>query len=238
MLILKKRQAASQITKIAIVNSQGDELLCGVGAHVWRTSAILCAQLVHDVGEALVVGQMSRSRGRGKSTCLRQHDVPGPRAHDIDVVGKERRLAQIVRHQDDGEAQLLPEIAQHAPQFFARERIERGERLVEHQQRRLVDQRAAERDALLHAAGQLPRIAVAEALQADGCKQLLGLRAKLGLSCAKLRAMRLHDFERQQHVVDDFAPRQQVRVLERHAGDLHRPLHLVARRSQLSPAVG
>ena len=123
---------------------------------------------------------------------------------------------------------LLPEIAQHAPQLLAGEGIERGERLVQHQQRRLMDQRAAERDTLLHAAGQLPRIAVAKTLQSDGRKQLLGLRAKLGLPRAKLRAVRLHDLERQQHVVDDLAPRQQVRVLERHAGDLHRALHLCA----------
>src|SRR3954467_12388462 len=34
--------------------------------------------------------------------------------------------------------------------------LERAERLVEHQQIRLVDQRAAERGALLHAAGELP----------------------------------------------------------------------------------
>ena len=104
---------------------------------------------------------------------------PGPRAHDVDGVGEERRLAQVVRHQDDGEAELLPEVAQHAPQFLAGEGVERGERLVEHQQRRLVDQRAAERDALLHAARQLPRKAVAEAVEADGLEQRLGLLAIL-----------------------------------------------------------
>ncbi len=46
-------------------------------------------------------------------------------------------------------------------------RVERAERLVHQQQRRIVDQRAHQRDALLHAAGQLPRIAVLEAGEAD-----------------------------------------------------------------------
>src|SRR5437667_147932 len=39
--------------------------------------------------------------------------------------------------------------------------------------------------------------------------------------------MRLHDFERKQHVVDDLAPGQEVGILESHAGDLDRPAHLV-----------
>ena len=46
--------------------------------------------------------------------------------------------------------------------------------------------------------------------------------------------MRLDDFERQQHVVDDLAPRQQIRVLECHAGDLHRPAHPVAEDDDLA----
>ena len=49
------------------------------------------------------------------------------------------------------------QVADHAPQLLAREGVERAERLVQHQQFRLVDQRAAERGALLHAAGQFPR---------------------------------------------------------------------------------
>ena len=159
---------------------------------------------------------------------------PGPRAHDVDVVGEEGRLAQVVGDQDDGEADLLPQVAQHAPQLLAREGVERGERLVEHQQRRLVDQRAAQRDALLHAAGELPGIALAEPVEPDGPEQRARLLAVLGLLRRNLVAMRLDDLEREQHVVDHLAPGQQVRVLERHAGDLHRPAHPVAEDDDLA----
>ena len=124
---------------------------------------------------------------------LGHDDVPGPCAHDVDVVGEERRLAQVVRDQDHGEAELLPQVAQHAPQFLAREGVERGERLVEHQQRRLMDQRAAERDALLHAAGQLPGKTLAEAVEPDGLEKRIGLAAIAFPLASELAPMRLHD---------------------------------------------
>src|SRR5262245_13236074 len=91
-----------------------------------------------------------------------------------------------------------------------------------------MDQRAAERDALLLAAGQLPGKALAEAVEPDGLEQRVGLLAVLRFLAAEFLPVRLHDLERQQDVVDDLAPRQQVRVLKRHAGDLHRPAHAVA----------
>jgi hypothetical protein len=40
--------------------------------------------------------------------------------------------------------------------------------------------------------------------------------------------VRLDDLERQEDVVDHLAPGQEVRVLEGHAGDLHRPPHRLA----------
>jgi hypothetical protein len=49
--------------------------------------------------------------------------------------------------------------------------------------------------------------------------------------------MRLHDLQREQHVVDDLAPGQKVRVLESHAGDLDRPAHLLAKNHDF-PAIG
>ena len=70
-----------------------------------------------------------------------------------------------------------------APQLLAGELIERAERLVEHQQLRLVDQRAAERGALQHAAGELPGIFVAEAREPDLREQRLDAVAELA-SCA------------------------------------------------------
>ena len=54
---------------------------------------------------------------------------------------------------------------------------------------------------------------------------------------AKLVAVGLHDLEREQHVADDLSPGQQVRVLERHAGDLDRPAHFVAENDDIA-AIG
>ena len=55
----------------------------------------------------------------------------------------------------------------------ARLRVDRRERLVHQQDRRLVRERTRDRDALLHAAGELPRVVVDEAGQADGVERLL-----------------------------------------------------------------
>ena len=155
--------------------------------------------------------------------------LPGPRAHHMDRVGEEHRLAQVVGDEHDREAEPLPDVAQHAPQFLAREGVERGERLVEHQQRGLVDQRAAERGALLHAARQFPGKPVAEARRGRPCRaasrRARGIRSFLE---RKLRAVRLDDLQRQHDVVEHRAPGQQVGVLERHARDLHGPFHRLA----------
>ena len=63
----------------------------------------------------------------------------------------------------DGEQQVL--------QVGARLRVDRGQRLVEQQQPRLRGEPAGDGDALLHAAGQLPGIAVFEAGEAHGIEQ-------------------------------------------------------------------
>ena len=54
------------------------------------------------------------------------------------------------------------------PELAARQRIDAGRRLVEDQQIRVVDQRAAEAELLLHAAGELAGRPVAEGRQVGG----------------------------------------------------------------------
>src|SRR6185503_7473239 len=103
--------------------------------------------------------------------------------------------------------------AQDAPQLLARERVERGERLVEQKQLGLVHQRAADRDALLHPARELPGEAVLVADQTDGVQQLLRLQYIFFLVPLEAGTVGLDDLERQQHVVERGAPRQQGRVL-------------------------
>ena len=112
-----------------------------------------------------------------------------------------------------------------APQLLAGERVERSERLVEQQDLRLVDERAADRGALLHAAGELPRKLVRESRETDFFEQApraLAIGAPLRADAA---AVRLDDLQRQEHVLERVAPRQEIRVLERHAHALQRPAH-------------
>src|SRR5947208_674480 len=98
----------------------------------------LGAQLVENVGEARLEADVEVARTRQVDRS-RHDDAAGPRAHDVDLVGKERRLTQVVGDKNDGEADLLPEVAQHAPQLLARECIEGGKRLIKHEQSGLVD---------------------------------------------------------------------------------------------------
>ena len=60
---------------------------------------------------------------------------------------------------------------------LARHLVERAERLVHEQQRRLEGERARDRDPLLHAAGELPRVVVGEAAELDELEHLLGRAA-------------------------------------------------------------
>ena len=125
----------------------------------------------------------SRSRGRGSSILRSTRMRPG-RA-DITNTRSARNTASrrswVTRH--DGDLARRMQVADHAPQLLAREGVERAERLVEHQQLRLVDQRAAERGALLHAARQLPRKFLAQAAEPDRGQQLFGARDIFG-ACA------------------------------------------------------
>ena len=78
----------------------------------------------------------------------------------MDAVGEIDGLSQIVRHEQDGEMTVHPEGLQRVPEFFPGESVERPERFVQEQDLRIVNEGAAKRNALLHAAGKLPRIAV------------------------------------------------------------------------------
>ena len=75
------------------------------------------------------------------------HEPPG--IHDRDTVGDREGLLLVVRDIDRGGAVGALELADLDAHVDPELRIEVGERLVEHQQRRLDHQRARESDALL-----------------------------------------------------------------------------------------
>ncbi len=69
--------------------------------------------------------------------------------------------------------------ASHVLHLSARDRVERAERLVEAQHRLAGEQRPQERHALAHAAGELRRARVLEAVQSQLGEQTLGAAARL-----------------------------------------------------------
>ena len=80
-------------------------------------------------------------------------------AHHRDPVGEPERLRLIVGHEHGGDADRALDGAQLVAHLLAELPVQRGQRLVEQQHARPVDERAGQGHALLHAAGQLGRAA-------------------------------------------------------------------------------
>ncbi len=92
-------------------------------------------------------------------------DVPG--VHHRDPVRQRERFGLVVRHVDERDADFLLQVDELDLHFLAQLRVERRERLVEQQHRRMRDERARDRDALLLPAGELVRVALAESGEPD-----------------------------------------------------------------------
>ena len=83
-------------------------------------------------------------------------------AHDGDQIGQRHRLFLVVRHEDAGRAELEVEVLDLGAHPAAQGGVEVAERLVEQEDRGLLDERPAERHALLLAARELARLAAQE----------------------------------------------------------------------------
>src|SRR5215211_6098061 len=136
------------------------------------------------------------------------------REHD-DPVRQVDRLVDVVGHEQHGHAELLADAQHEVLQVAARLRVDGRERLVHQQDLGLVGERPRDRHPLLHAARQLPRVAVDEARKADRLDRLLDEPRRLALP-ELLVAQRQRDVAAHRH------PRQQrARVLledQRHLG--------------------
>ena len=124
------------------------------------------------VDEVERADERRHERGRREVVDLRgRADLLDPAlAHDHDPVGQRERLLLVVGDVDRGD----PELALDRPDLLAQDDpdlgVERRQRLVEEQDLRLDGERAGERDALLLAARQLPRVAVAAALRGGSAR--------------------------------------------------------------------
>ena len=114
----------------------------------------------------------------------------------------------------DGLAGLHPDLLDEEVHLVAGEGVERAERLVHQQDRRVDGEAADDRGALLHAAGQFARILVVEAGQPDAVEELVDPLAIGPLA---------FQFEGKLDVLLERPPRQQIRILEDHRDLRMRP---------------
>ena len=144
----------------------------------------------------------SWSRGRAKGTsisCARRPGFDCKRDHPVAEVD---RLFEIVGDEHDGDAGGGDEARHLVLQAMPGHGVERAERLVHQEDRRLLRQAARDLQALLHAAGELRRVSLGVGGEADRAQQL----ADAGSALPLRHADRL---QRQRHVAGDGAPGQQ-----------------------------
>ena len=102
------------------------------------------------------------SAGCGRSISTTPAMRPGRAAHHDDARSRGRPPPEIeCVTKTTVERELLPDREQLEVEPLARHLVERAERLVHQQEGGLERERARDRDALLHAAGELPRVVVA-----------------------------------------------------------------------------
>ena len=106
-----------------------------------------------------------------------------------DAVAHAQRLALVVGHVDEGDADPALDRLQLDLHLLAQLEVERAQRLVQQQHARPVDQRARQRHALALAARQLVRLAAAEAAERHHLQHLLG-RAPGAPASGTLRIIR------------------------------------------------
>src|SRR6185312_14909674 len=99
------------------------------------------------------------------------HDPSRPLRHHQHAPRQVDGFVDIVGDHDNGLARRLPQPQQFVLHRLAREGIERAKWLVEQEDLGIIGERTGDRDALLHAARQLARKAMLEALQADGADE-------------------------------------------------------------------
>src|SRR3954451_2862491 len=168
-------------------NEHEDALACGSPAgcvHLKRLGAVLDAA-VDDGG--LEAGHRSdelRDERRGRRAVHlrgRPHLLDPAAPHDRDMIGDGERLLLVVRDVERRDPELELDPPDLLAELHAHLRIESRQRLVEQEHPGLDRECARERDALLHAAGELVRETVAGLAEPDELEQLTHALAPIPL---------------------------------------------------------
>ena len=121
------------------------------------------------LGRVLAAGKLNARRAaRVRDQLFARlllHDMA--RFHDRDTVAKTQRFVDVVAHVQDGAFERIEQAYEVLLQHAFEMRVERRERLVQHEDARPRRQHARKRHALLLAARQLRRIAPVETGQAE-----------------------------------------------------------------------
>ena len=137
-------------------------------------------------------------------------DPPRARRHHDDPVGQVHRLGDRVRDEHDRRVGRRTDLQQFGLHVLTSHLVERTERFVHQQQRRVCRERPSDRDPLLHTPRELPRHVTGEFREFDEFEHFVRAGPTPGL----VPALQL---ERQLDVLLDGAPVEQARLLERHA---------------------
>ena len=205
-----------------------------VGAHLPHR-AVQEVRLAEEVGDEAGARALVQ---RFRRAHLHQPAV----VQDGDLVGERQRLLLVMRDVDEGAADAAVQRLQLVLQFGPQLLVERRERLVQQQQRRVEDQGAGQRHALLLAARKLRRPAFGEGGKLHQVERRAHLRVAVGAGQAA-DPQREGDVLRHRHVreqriaLEDHA---EVAPLRRQGGDVaaiqQHARRRSARRSRRSPS--
>ena len=127
---------------------------------VLRQHAFEHVHTADEVGDEARIGKLVEI---GRRRHLRQHAT----VHHSAARGDGQSLVLIMRHHDEGDADLFLQARQFRTHLIAELGIERRKRLVQQKHARALHQRARQRNALTLAAGKLVRHALAQAIELD-----------------------------------------------------------------------
>ena len=137
--------------------------------------------------------------GTGQGDLDLLHHPGRPAAEHDDPVGEQNGLLHVVRHEQDGTAQLAVETREPLLQPAAGLGVQSAERFVEGHNVALGEEGPQERSPLAHPSGKLSRIRSFEIFQAEEGKPLTCLRLGffLGTPCTIWGRMMLSRVRRQ-----------------------------------------